>query len=92
MRVKQIRATYARLMDQSWGIRVTGATADDLKPGWVISVRKKDGTERDETIKAIVSSIAGVFTCSVEPSKAVPSSPKEKAIQQQEHANYREDF
>jgi hypothetical protein len=65
-RVKQIRATYSRFEDQSWGIRITGAIATDLKPGWVISVTKKDGTLRDEKIGRIVSHINGVFICTVE--------------------------
>jgi hypothetical protein len=84
MRVKQIRATYARLEDQSWGIRITGATSQDVMPGWFISVTKKDGTTKDEIIGRIVSTVSGqngsVITATVRSNSADPPSvnPKEE--------------
>jgi hypothetical protein len=74
------------LEDQSWGIRITGATPNDFKAGWLISVTKKDGTLRDEKIGRIVNHINGVFLCTVE---------QDFVKQQQERAHSktdREDF
>lgn len=55
-------ATYTKLRDGSWGIRVEGE-----KPvvGQVIIVRKKSGETRNETVKAVLWSGDGVNLCSI---------------------------
>jgi hypothetical protein len=81
MRVKQIRATYSRLSDQSWGIRITGATVEDVPTGWVISVSKKDGTLKEETIGQIVSTskdATGLIIFARVANSASKTAPKEE--------------
>ena len=55
-------ATYAKLRDGSWGVRVTGPAA----AGQSVTVRKKDGTSKVERIAAVVWEGDGVTLCSIE--------------------------
>ena len=65
-----MKATYTKLKDGSWGVRVEGIT----KPEGNITVTKKDGTSKEETIKTVVWSGNGVYLCSIVPtSNARPS-------------------
>lgn len=43
-------ATYTQLRDGSWGIRVLGTALENQ----TISVRKKDGTEKTETVRRVL--------------------------------------
>lgn len=54
--------TYTKLKDGTWGVRVSGET---VAAGQTITVNKKDGTTKQETIKTIVWSGDGVQLCSV---------------------------
>jgi len=62
-------ATYTQLRDGSWGIRVPGT----VNAGQSITVRKKDGSTKTETVKAILwsgrDSRSGetVSLCSIQP-------------------------
>lgn len=53
--------TYAKLRDGSWGVRVTGS----VREGQVVTVRKRDGSTKSETIAKVVWSSNGVSLCSI---------------------------
>jgi hypothetical protein len=68
-----LSAFYAKLDDGSWGIRRAGF---DLVGGGSVTVRKKDGTTKEETIQAIVKTLTDPDgnvveqVCSIVPTKA----------------------
>jgi len=55
--------TYTKLKDGSWGIRVAGE-----KPaiGAVLTIQKKDGSTRQETVSRVLWSEGGIVLCSIE--------------------------
>ena len=55
-------ATYTNLKSGDWGIRST----EKVKPGQPVSVTKKDGETKSETIKAVLWSKDGIWLASVE--------------------------
>lgn len=55
-------ASYAKLRDGSWGIRVQGAAA----PGETITVTKRSGETKQETVARVLWSGNGVSLCSIE--------------------------
>lgn len=63
-------ATYAKLKDGSWGVRSTSP----VKPGAVITVTKKSGDSKMETISRVLWSGDGVFLCAIAASKSASSS------------------
>lgn len=70
--------TYSKLRDDSWGIRC----ASEVKPGDVVLVEKRDGTKKNETVKAVVWSGNGVWLCSVEPkARASSEEPTSAPVQ-----------
>lgn len=56
-----MEATYSKLRDGSWGVKIQG----DAKAGEVVNVRKKDGTAKSEMIHSVVWSGGGVSLCSI---------------------------
>lgn len=54
-------ASYTKLRDGSWGIRVQGSA----KAGQVVVVRKKDNTSKDETIERVLWTGDGISLCSI---------------------------
>lgn len=54
-------ATYTKLRDGSWGIRATAA----VSPGSLVTVTKKSGESKSETVDRIVWSGNGVWLCSI---------------------------
>jgi hypothetical protein len=64
--------TYSKLKDESWGIRCSS----EVKPGDVVLVEKRDGTKKNETVKAVVWAGNGVWLCSVEPKTKASSATK----------------
>lgn len=56
------RATYTKLRDGSWGIRVKGGAP---APGAQIRVKKKAGTVKVETIDQVVWRGDGITLCSI---------------------------
>jgi hypothetical protein len=56
-------ATYAKLRSGNWGVRVEG----EVTPGQVVTVTKKDGSTRTETIDRVVWSGNGVSLCTIKP-------------------------
>ena len=46
-----MQATYSKLKNGSWGIRVVGYVPG---VGTSVTVRKKDGSEKEETVEAVV--------------------------------------
>jgi len=60
--------TYTKLKNGSWGLRVQGAAAKGDK----VTVTKKDGSTKVETISAVLWSGEGVTLCAIAPS--APSS------------------
>lgn len=69
-------ATYTKLKDGSWGIRVTG---DKPVKGDRITVTKKSGESKTETIRAILWSGDGVTLCAVEQTSAPRKSYTERS-------------
>lgn len=57
-----MNASYTKLKDESWGIRVEGGTP---KPGQSITVRKKSGETKTETVNRVLWSGNGVSLCSI---------------------------
>lgn len=56
-------ATYTKLKSGEWGIRVE--TTIPPEPGATITVRKKDGTTKTETIAKVVWSGNGISLCTI---------------------------
>lgn len=56
-----MEATYTQLRSGDWGVRVQGA----VKPGAVVTVRKRDGSTKSETVQSVVWSGGGVTLCSI---------------------------
>ena len=60
-------ATYTKLRDGSWGVRVTGAA---VKAGDRVTVTKKSGESKVEVIDRVLWTGNGVSLCSVRGSGA----------------------
>lgn len=58
-------ATYTKLRDGSWGIRVDSPVA----PGTTITVTKKSGETKTETVSHVLWSGQGVTLCSIAQSR-----------------------
>ena len=56
--------TYTKLNNGSWGVRVRGTAAKGQK----VTVTKKDGTTKIETVSAVLWSGDGVTLCAIAPS------------------------
>lgn len=56
-------ATYTKLRDGSWGLRVTGTTTP--KANEKVVVAKRDGTSKVEHVAAILWSGDGVHLCTI---------------------------
>lgn len=63
-------ATYTKLRDESWGVRVVGPA----QPG-PIEVTKKSGETKTETIVAVVWSGNGVSLCQIAGRDGNPAQP-----------------
>lgn len=63
-------ATYTKLRDGSWGIKVQGSA----KAGQAITVTKRDGGTKTETVEKVVWSGEGVAICSVVETRRASSS------------------
>jgi hypothetical protein len=59
-------ATYTKLRSGEWGVRVEGAA----RAGQTITVRKKDGSTKTETIEKVVWTGNGVSLCAVKSNKS----------------------
>ena len=55
-----MQATYTKLRDGSWGVKITGCRADGFTPHYAIPVEKRDGTKKDERIERLVWKGEGV--------------------------------
>lgn len=74
-------ASYTKLPDGTWGIRVTGTRPE---VGDRVTVTKSSGQTKEETVKAIVDDSGDcTFTCTVEPKQRakrkaprVPNTPR----------------
>ena len=65
-------ASYIKLKDESWGVRVQGTA----RPGQTITVNKKSGESKTETIKSVVWRGNGVTLCSIERSSTGTGAAK----------------
>jgi hypothetical protein len=65
-------ATYTKLRDGSWGVRVPGS----VTPGQSVVVTKKSGETKQETILRVLASFQpeNVSLCSIQPSSSNSSS------------------
>ena len=66
-------ASYAKLSDGSWGVRVPGAVA----AGATVTVETKGGSRKTETIVAVLSTDDRGSLCSVKPRERKPSAPRQ---------------
>lgn len=57
-----MKATYTKLNSGDWGIRVEGAP----EAGAEVTVSKKDGSEKIETVTAVIWQGEGIAICSIE--------------------------
>ena len=64
-------ATYTKLKDDSWGIRVQGGTP---KAGQSITVEKKSGEKKIEIVQKVLWTGNGVTLCSVAKSASAATS------------------
>lgn len=55
------KATYTKLKDESWGIRVQGTVA----AGDTVTVAKRDGSTKQEVVLAVLWTGEGVSLCSI---------------------------
>ena len=55
-------ATYTKTKNGDWGIRVTGAKPSE---GCKVTVTKKDGSTKTETVEKVLWSGDGVHLCSI---------------------------
>ena len=67
-----MNATYTKLRSGEWGIRVTGNAP---VAGQFVTVTKRDGTTKKETVTRVLWSGDGVYLCAIAP-KASSSPPK----------------
>jgi hypothetical protein len=58
---KEMKASYTKLKSGAWGVRVEGMVSD----GQSITVRKKDGSEKSETIEKVLWAGQGVSLCAI---------------------------
>lgn len=56
------RTTYTRLKTGDWGLRVCG---DAPAPGTTLTVEKKDGSRKQETVERVIWTGNGVALCSI---------------------------
>ena len=57
-------ATYTKLKSGAWGLRIVGNIR--VQSGDRVTVSKKDGSRKEETVGAILWSGDGVMLCSIE--------------------------
>lgn len=57
------QATYSKLRDGSWGVRVVGAS---VRPGEVVTVEKRSGERKQETVSRVIWSGNGVVLAAIE--------------------------
>lgn len=65
-------ATYTKLKNGDWGIRVTGAKP---REGAVVTVTKKDGSTKVETVRRVLWSGDGIHLCAVGSGSAQTTRP-----------------
>lgn len=70
-----MKATYSKLQDGSWGIRIVGDGAPGVKVGQTVTVHKRNGDSSTETIDRVLWTSANVALCSIQSSRIAPSSP-----------------
>jgi hypothetical protein len=63
--------TYARLKDETWGIRST----KPISKGDRVTVQKKDGTFKTETVGQIVWKGNGIHLATIDKSTVTPTTP-----------------
>ena len=56
--------TYAKLKSGNWGVRIPN---EDAKEGQTVTVTKKDGTTKQETIAKVVFRGNGICLCAIAP-------------------------
>lgn len=70
----QTTATFTRLRDESWGLRIVGPLP--VTPGQIVRVTKKDGTATDERVGEVVWSDGKGVTLARVGRAATPASPR----------------
>ncbi len=56
-----MKATYSKLRDGSWGVRVEGTVSE----GASVTVTKKSGESKSETIRRVLWSGGGISLCAI---------------------------
>jgi len=56
-----MKATYSKLKSGDWGIRVEGV----VKPGATVTVVKKDGSTKSETVSRVLWTGNGISLCAI---------------------------
>lgn len=65
-----MKASYTKLKSGAWGVRVEGKVVD----GQSITVTKKDGTAKSETIEKVLWTGGGVSLCAIKQSNGGSNS------------------
>jgi len=61
-------ATYTKLKSGAWGLRIVGNIR--VQSGDRVTVSKKDGSRKEETVGAVLWSGDGVMLCSIQPAES----------------------
>lgn len=69
-------ATYTKLKDGTWGVRVAFSGKGSITAGDTVEVKKKSGEKKTETITKVLWSGNGVYLCAIKTSIAVAGSGK----------------
>ena len=76
-------ATYTKLKNQSWGLRVVGP----VKAGDTLTVTKQSGETKTETVEAVLWTGDNVALCSI--AKTAHSAPTRSAPARSSYGGYR---
>ena len=63
--------TYTKLKSGAWGLRIVGSWR--VLAGDRVTVSKKDGSRKEETVGAVLWSGDGVMLCSIQPTQSRPA-------------------
>ena len=78
-------ATYAKLQSGEWGVRTTGLK---VSPGLVLTVEKRDGTRKEETVARVVWQRGDVAICAIERAPIPRSTGRRRPVDRYEAAYY----
>lgn len=73
-----MQATYSKLKDGTWGVRVEFSGKGSISAGDRVVVKKKSGEKKEEVIDRVLWKGNGIFLCSIKDAK--PASGESRAM------------